>query len=298
MTILLTEPNEIAEEAINLLKKSEWSVVTEKDKYKSEDINAIFVRTYTKVNKEFLDRFPNVHYALRAGVGLDNIDVKECERRDIKVINAPGSNANAVAEYVVGSLILMLRNIIPQNERLKKGHWRDRELIGEELAGKVIGLVGCGAVAQSLAKKLQGFDVDKIIGYDPFMSKEVLKKTGITKAELEEIIKKADIISLHVPLLPQTKHIFASKELKKMKNNAILVNTSRGGIVNEANLIQALREGEIKGAILDVFENEPEIRGEFEELKNVFITPHIAGLSRQAEKEMSVSPVKRLLNIA
>ncbi|PIT89116.1 MAG: phosphoglycerate dehydrogenase, partial [Candidatus Levybacteria bacterium CG10_big_fil_rev_8_21_14_0_10_36_7] len=269
-----------------------------KDKYKSEDINAIFVRTYTKVNKEFLDRFPNVHYALRAGVGLDNIDVKECERRDIKVINAPGSNANAVAEYVVGSLILMLRNIIPQNERLKKGHWRDRELIGEELAGKVIGLVGCGAVAQSLAKKLQGFDVDKIIGYDPFMSKEVLKKTGITKAELEEIIKKADIISLHVPLLPQTKHIFASKELKKMKNNAILVNTSRGGIVNEANLIQALREGEIKGAILDVFENEPEIRGEFEELKNVFITPHIAGLSRQAEKEMSVSPVKRLLNIA
>lgn len=292
MTIYIPEKDEIHPEAIELLRKAGIKI-----KYEIEDyaqIEALFIRTYTVVDKKYLDQFPHLKYILRAGVGLDNIDIGECRRRNIKVFNSPGANANAVAEYVVGLMIMMMRNILPQMNRLKKGEWRDKLYMGEEIKGKTIGIVGCGHIGRLVAKKLLSFKVRKILGFDPFLNEDQLKKYRIRKVSLNVLTKNSDIITLHLPLTTETKNLISYKEISMMKKSAYLINTSRGGIINEKDLIMALEEKKIKGAALDVFENEPKLKKELLNFENLIVTPHIAGYTKEADKEMSIAPAKNL----
>lgn len=295
MTIYIPEKDEIHPEAIELLHKAGIEI-----KYEIEDhaqIEALFIRTYTVVDKKYLDQFPHLKYILRAGVGLDNIDIGECRRRNIKVINSPGANANAVAEYVVGLIIMMMRNILPQMNRLKKGEWRDRKYLGEEIKGKTIGIVGCGAIGKLVAKKLLNFEVKEILGYDPYLTEKQLLDHFIKKVSLDELVSSSDIISLHLPLTDETKNLFNMSKFRLMKKGSYIINTSRGGIINENDLISAIDKEWIKRTALDVFESEPKVRKELLHNDRIIATPHTAAFTNEADREMSVIPIIKLLNL-
>lgn len=296
MLIYVAEKDEIHLSAIKLLRDSGHKILFSlKDKDRSK-IEVIFIRTYTKLDKKFLNSFINLKYILRAGVGTDNIDTDEAKKRNINIVTSPGSNANSVAEFVVGITILLIKNINEQSVRIYKGKWRDKDLMGNDLKGKVLGLVGCGAIGKLVVKKLQGFEVE-FLGYDPYLDKKTLQESGIEKVSLQDLIKRSDIISLHLPLTPETAFLFTLKEFKKMKKNVIFVNTSRGKLVNEEDLIQALNKKIISKAAIDVFENEPMINKNLLHVKNLFLTPHIAAFTMDADFNMSFQTAQNFLKL-
>lgn len=297
MIIYITEPNETHSAAIDLLKQNGHIIALDLKEHTADTIDVLFIRTFTKATKEYLEQFTNLKYILRIGVGVDNIDVEECKARNITIINAPGSNANAVAEYVIGVMIMALRDILPQSDRLQNKGWREKKFIGSEIKNKTIGIVGCGAIGKLIAKKLQNFEIKKNLGYDPFLTAEQMQQHNIEKAELDILLKTADIITLHLPLTPETTNLIKYEIFKNMKRNAVLINAARGGIVNESDLIKALNENLIKSAALDVFENEPAVRNDLLDLENIVITPHIAGYTEEADAEMSLMPVRKLLEM-
>ncbi len=291
---LVTEPEDIDRVAIELLTKNNFHVVYSADNKNSRNIVGLFIRTYTKADKKFLNEFPSLKYILRAGVGLDNIDINECKERNISVFNAPGSNANAVAEYVVAITLMLLRRIPYQSSRIYQQQWRDKRFIGEELKNKTLGLVGCGAIGKLVSAKLTTFNI-KVLGYDPYLDAGALQKHNITKCGLSEILKRSDILSLHLPLTPETRNMFSLNELKKMKSTSMLINTSRGELIKEDDLIIALKEGIIAGCALDVFVNEPHVNKGLLELDNVVLTPHIAGFTKEADMQMAIGAVSNFL---
>lgn len=297
MRIFIAEPAETHPKAIERLKSKGYTTITTLTKNDELTIDALLVRTLTSVDAVYLSRFPKLQYVMRVGVGLDNIDLEECKRRNIKVINAPGSNANAVAEYVVSLMISASRNLIVQSDRLRKGQWRDMHLAGLEMRGKTIGIVGCGAIGKLVAKKLSGFEVESILGYDPFLDTNTLATFGIQKTDLEPLLKKSDYITLHLPLMKETNHMIARKQFEMMKPDTILINTSRGGIIDEIDLIDAIESKRIRGAAIDVFENEPHIRKELLAIHNLIVTPHIAALTREADEQMATDPVEAFIKV-
>lgn len=297
MIILIPEKKEIHQSAIELLIKHGVKIVYSYDKKNLIDIEGLFIRTYTQAHKKYINQFSNLKYILRAGVGLDNIDLEECNKRNIKVINAPGSNSNSVAEYVIAVMIMLSRNFLKQNNLLYKHEWRERKYMGGELTNKVIGLVGCGAIGRIVASKLESFDIREIIGYDPYLNKEFLAKFNIKKLSLDEIIRNSDIISLHLPLTKETNNLFDDKKISLMKKNAYIINTSRGGIIKEKSLIRALKKNRIGGAALDVFESEPNINAQLLNCDNLILTPHIAGFTKEADKNMSLAPVLKFIEM-
>ncbi|MSR70999.1 phosphoglycerate dehydrogenase, partial [Candidatus Kaiserbacteria bacterium] len=175
------------------------------------------------------------------------------------------------------------------------GGWRGRALMGSELRGKTLGLVGCGNVGRLIAHKLSAWELAGCIGYDPYLTHEQLAASGIRKVELAELWDTADIISLHLPLTPETKHSVGAEEFARMKQGALLINAARGGVVDEAALEEALKSGKLCGAILDVFEDEPKVPTGLLSLPNVLLTPHIAGYTHEADKEVSLNPVREFL---
>lgn len=292
--ILVTEPQEITQEAIHLLEAEGYEVITSLELGEEKDIQGLFIRTYTKATSEYLAQFPKLKFILRAGVGMDNIDLAECKARDIQVFNAPGSNADAVAEYILAMMLVTLRKIPQQIKQVERHEWRDLQNIGTDLRGKTVGLVGCGAIGKSLAAKLESFGVS-LLGYDPFLDSVTLQQNGITKSSLQELLQQSDLISLHLPLLPETRGMFGSDEFRQMKPDAILINVSRGELVSETDLASALRDSTIGGAVLDVVCNEPQINTELLVVPNLIITPHIAGFSKEASIKMAVGAVENFL---
>lgn len=298
MKFLIFESQEIHPKAIRLLKKNGFEAQTElsSDGDKKE-IEAFLIRSYTKITSSLLDEYPSLKYVLRAGVGLDNVDIKACEKRNIKVINSPGSNANAVSELVICFMILLSRRIPVQMNLLRKGQWRDKNEIGSELKNKTIGFIGCGAIGKLATEKLRNFGVKEILAFDPYLDKETLKQRNALKRELDEVLKNSDIITLHLPLNNETRNLINKEKLALTKKGACIINTSRGGIANEEDLIAALKSGHIAGAALDVFETEPNPRKEFFEFPNVILTPHIGGFSLEGDEAMATQVVENFLKI-
>lgn len=296
MNILVTEPGDIHKDAISLLR-AEHAVFFE-SAVDTKNISALFIRTYTNADKQYLSSFPSLKYILRAGVGLDNVDLVECKKRGITVFNSPGSNANAVAEYVVGVIIMLFRNVVSAQRAVMKGAWRDKTMLSSELKNKTVGIVGCGAIGRLITEKLHAFSVNSV-GFDPYLSDKQLSAVGIKKTSLDLLLQSADIVTLHLPLTAETKDLISAQQLKLMKSSAYLINTSRGGIVNEDDLIQALENDTIAGSALDVFENEPEINKKLillSQKKNLILTPHIGGYTREADRRMAVEVVERFLS--
>lgn len=291
LVVFLPEPKEIHKDALTLLKNKGFTLTDKKD----ANPDVIFIKTKTVVDSDYLDKFKKVKYILRAGVGLDNIDLRECKKRKIRIFNAPGSNSVAVAEYTVLVALTLLRNITLQTSELEKGGWRNPKYIGSEIKGKTVGLIGCGAIGKLVAEFFSAFRVKAIYGYDPYLDLETLKKSGIEKSGLKKIIQVSDIICMHVPLTPETKNMIGEKELKHMKDGVCIINASRGGTIDEKALVKVVKGGKNIKVALDVFENEPKVKKEFIKFSNVLTTPHIAGYTSESQKQMSLKAVKNFL---
>lgn len=298
--ILVTEAKEIHNDAIELLKKNGFDVEFAEKDLSSKDLSSydvLFIRTYTTVDKNVLEKARNLKAIIRAGVGLDNIDLDECRKRDIRVYHSPGSNANAVASHTVALIFAVLRKIAKADKHVREGKWNRDEFLSHELDDRVIGIVGFGAIGKLVAKKLSGFDVG-FLAYDPYLSKEQIEDSNdrVKKIDdIHELVRKSDVITIHVPLVPETKYLIGEKEFGMMKPQTIVINTSRGGVVSEKALIDSLKNDRIHGAGLDVFEEEPPSNKELLGLHNVVLTPHTASMTDQANRNMSVHAVENFL---
>jgi (S)-sulfolactate dehydrogenase len=261
---------------------------------------ALIVRNRTQVRGDLLAGAGALKAVGRLGVGLDNIDVAACDARGIKVFPATGANDVSVAEWVIASALLLLRGAYGASGEVASGGWPRNRLMGREISGKVLGLVGFGSIAREVAKRALALGM-VVEAYDPFVKDEVFRAAGVRQHGLEPLIRESDVISLHVPLTDDTKGLFDALRLARMKPDAILLNAARGGIIDEAALAAALKAGKLGGAALDVFEEEPlaASRGAvFEGCPNLILTPHIAGVTQEANTRVSwvtVENVKRAL---
>ena len=250
---------------------------------------ALIVRNRTQVRGALLESATNLRVIGRLGVGLDNIDVAACEARGIAVYPASGANDLSVAEYVITAALMLLRRAWFATARVAAGEWPRTELMGRELAGKRLGLVGFGAIARVTAR--MGRDLGMTVAaYDPLLPAEHPAWTGAVRQTLDELLASSDVVSLHVPLTNETRNMIDAAALSRMKPDAILVNAARGGIVDEAALADALKAGRLGGAALDVFEREPvDAAGgaRFAGVPNLILTPHIAGVTDESNVRVS-----------
>lgn len=265
------------------------------------DAEAIIVRNRTQVDDELLTAAPRLRVVGRLGVGLDNIDMGACQRRGIAVHPATGANTRAVAEYVIASVMMLFRGAYQARDRMVDGAWPRGALQGRETSGKTLGLVGLGGIARVVAERATAFGMT-VAAFDPFLTADDPAWTGVTRVDnLADLLARSDAISLHVPLTDSTRHLINADSLGTMRSGAIVVNTSRGGVVDDAALAAAIRNGHIGGAALDVFETEPltaTAAEMFADLDNVVLTPHIAGLTTESNERVSdltVENVKKTL---
>ncbi len=259
---------------------------------------AIICRSRTSVDRGVIDRGRDLVAIARSGVGLDNIDVPYAESRGIVVINTPEALSNAVAEFTLGLCLALVRWISLGDSSVKRGEWIKKRLIGRELRGMTMGIVGFGRIGRMVGDKAMALGM-KMIVYDPLIeiSGRYREMGAVQLESLEELLAAADVISLHVPLTDETHHMMNEERLAEMKRTAYLINTSRGGIVDAKALRRALEEGRIAGAALDVFEVEPPIGEDLVGLENIVATPHIGGQSIEAQREASMLAARKLLKV-
>jgi lactate dehydrogenase-like 2-hydroxyacid dehydrogenase len=232
-------------------------------------------------------------------VGYNNIDVPEATRRGVIITNTPGVLTDATADIAWALLFAVSRRIVESDKFLREGKfkgWGPMMFIGRDITGKTLGLIGSGRIGSNFAKKSKGFEM-KIIYYDIQRNMEFEKETAAEFVSFERVLKDSDFISIHVPLLPDTKHLISEKEFKMMKKTAVLINTSRGPVVDEKALVKALKKGDIWGAGLDVFENEPELEPGLAELDNVVIVPHIASATIETRSNMGIIAAKNIIAV-
>jgi len=261
----------------------EPEITPDQIKEKIGNFDIVVVRSRTKITKEMIDRANKCKIIARVGVGLDNIDVGAAKTKGIRVINAVEGAMNAVAELVLGLMLSLAREIPRADREIRNGKWLKKELMGTELSGKYLGIIGLGNIGKKLAKHARALNMN-IIGYDVIpIPEDFSREVGLIKADLDTLISSADYISFHVPFTESTHHLVNSQLLAKMKKNACLINTSRGEIIDENALYDALKEGKIAGAALDVFESEPATGNKLATLPNVICTPHIGAQTKEAQ---------------
>lgn len=259
------------------------------------DYEGIIVRSKTKVTKDVLKNARKLKAIARAGSGLDNVDVKEAKRLGIEVMNSPEALTNAVAELVIADIIALLRNLPKANKSMKEGNWLKKELVGRELRGKTVGVIGFGAIGKRVADLCMAFGA-RIIAYDVVRIPDEYEKKGVGQKAIDDILRESDIVTLHVPLVKETAGMMGKKTIGMMKKGAILVNASRGEVVDEKALLEALKSGRLAGAALDVFQKEPPEASELVLLPNVLVSPHIGGQTEEAQNEASVIVAKKLID--
>lgn len=285
--ILICDP--ISSVGITILKKAGLNVMDKPSITKSELISevekydVIVVRSRTKITREIISRAKNTKIIARVGVGLDNIDIESAKEFHIEVINSPESAINAVAELVIGLMLSMARSLILADKEMKKGNWIKKELNGIELKGKYLGIVGVGNIGRNLARIAKALRMN-IIGYDIYpIKRDFINEVGMITTDFNTLIASSDFISCHVPATPETNHMFNESTFSKMKPTAFFINASRGEIVDENSLYDALITKKIAGAALDVFEKEPPTNKKLIELSNVICTPHIGSQTKESQ---------------
>jgi D-3-phosphoglycerate dehydrogenase len=287
--------DQLSEEGLKILKEvKEFQVDVETElkpevlKEKIKDYDALVVRSATKVNKEVIAAATKLKVIGRAGVGLDNVDLSAATQKGIIVMNTPAGNTISTAEHTM-SMILALSRSIPQAcSSMKKGEWKRSKFMGVELYNKVLGVVGFGRIGSEVAKRAGSFGM-KILAYDPFLSRDIVEAAGVEVVELRELLQKADYITVHTPLTEETKYMISEQELALMKKGVRVVNCARGGIINEAALINVVKQGHVAAAALDVFEKEPLApESELLKLDNVIITPHLGASTEEAQVNVAI----------
>ncbi|HUU49038.1 MAG TPA: D-2-hydroxyacid dehydrogenase [Nitrosopumilaceae archaeon] len=274
--------NKILED--NGLKVSyEPTITPEQIKEKISTFNIVIVRSRTTITKEIIEKAENCKIIARVGVGLDNVDQEAAKAKNIRVINAVEGAMNAVAELVLGLMLSLARQTTRGDRAIRDGKWLKKELKGTELRGKYLGIVGLGNIGKKLGRLAKALNMN-IIGYDVVpIDEEFSKEVGLMKADLDTLLQSSDFVSIHVPLLDSTYHLINSQKLSIMKKTAKIINTSRGGVIDEDALYEAIKNGNLGGAALDVFEKEPATGNKLAELDNVILTPHIGAQTKEAQ---------------
>ncbi|OQY05265.1 MAG: phosphoglycerate dehydrogenase [Planctomycetales bacterium 4572_13] len=258
------------------------------------DYEGLIIRSATTVTPKVLENSGKLKGIARAGVGVDNIDIPAATQKGVLVMNTPGGNTLSAAEHTMALMLALSRNVVPACNSLKEGAWDRKKYTGNQLNNKVLGVIGLGRIGMSVVKMALGFDM-KVIGFDPFAVPKEAEQLGIdVTEEIERIYRESDYISLHIPRNDQTVDMISAKELKTMKSTCRIVNCARGGIINEADLYNALNAGTIAGAALDVFTEEPPKNNGFADCPTCLVTPHLGASTEEAQIEVAVEAAKIL----
>jgi D-3-phosphoglycerate dehydrogenase / 2-oxoglutarate reductase len=257
------------------------------------DADALVVRSAVQADDALMEKAPKLRVIGRAGVGVDNIDAEAATRRGIVVMNTPGANAVAVAELTIGLMLALARKLPEANATMHAGKWEKKSLQGAELRGKTLGILGLGRIGLEVAKRARGFGLE-IIGSDPFVSAAIAREAGIKLVTLEELFAGSDYLSLHVGLTPQTTGVINAKTLATMKKGVRIINCARGELIVEADLVAALKSGQVAGAALDVFAVEPPKESPYFGMNNVILTPHIAGSTAEAQEAVGIQIARQV----
>jgi len=299
MRVLVCEP--IAEEGVKILEENGFKVDLKLEISKEElariieDYDALIVRGRTKVTRELMERAVNLKVIGRAGSGLDNIDVKAAEEMGITVINTPEAVADSVAELTIGLMLSLVRMIPYADRSMKEGKWLKRKLKGRLLKGKTLGLIGLGNVGLRVARIAKAMGMKILVTKRTPPPREILRELDAEFLTLPELLKRSDIVTLHVPLTDETYKMIGVEELRLMKPGALLINTSRGAILDHEALMDALESGRLGGAALDVYESEPPCDVRLMKLRNVVCTPHIGAQTEEARCIASILIAKKIV---
>lgn len=300
----------ISERGIGMLKKKRYAVtigsfarnLLEKEiARKAKGAHALLCQLEDRVDAKMLDAVgPQLKIVANYAAGYDNIDLAAAKRRNVIVTNTPDVLTEAVAEHTVGLILGIARRIAEADRFTRAGKytgWEPDLLLGTELQGKVLGVVGCGRIGLEVARKMNfGFRME-ILYYDKAPREDAEQQCGANPVSLAKLLKQSDVVSIHLPLLPSTRHLIGAKELKMMKNTAYLVNTARGAIIDERALVKALKGKRIQGAALDVFENEPKLAPGLAKLTNVILTPHIASATLETRERMAEMAAQNIIAV-
>jgi D-3-phosphoglycerate dehydrogenase len=299
MKVLVCDP--IAEEGVEFLKKH--AEVDVKLKQKPEellaiigDYDAVVVRSETKITAEAIRKAGRLLAIGRAGIGVDNIDVEAATQRGIVVVNAPTGNTIAAAEHAVAMMLALARHIPQACATLKSGVWERGSFVGTELRNKTLGIVGLGNVGSEVTRRVQGFQM-RVIAYDPFVSPEYTRNLGVEPVSLDELLKTSDFVTFHLPLTESTRGLMGKKQLSMVKPSVRLVNCARGGLIDEKALLQAIREGKVAGAAMDVFATEPDTGNPLFESDRVIVTPHLGASTEEAQSGVAVDVAEQIVEV-
>lgn len=248
------------------------------------EARAIIVRNQTQINEALLTQAPNLKVIARAGAGLDNVDTQAAVSRNVTVCYAPRENSLAVAELAMGFMLNLARFITSANNDTKEGNWNRSQFVGTELSGKTLGVVGFGRIGQMVARRAKAFDM-KLCAFDKYLphATPVVHELDVEMLPLDGVLAASDYVSCHVPLMPDTRHLFGVEQFNQMKSGAVFINTSRGEVVDEMALVDALVSEHLRAAATDVRESEPPKPGGLADLENVLVTPHIGAFSEEAQ---------------
>ena len=298
MKVLITDS--LSKDGVKLLKK-EANVdmatgLSEKELVgRIKDYDALIVRSRTQVTRDVINAGRRLKVVGRAGVGVDNVDVEVATERGIIVLNAPEGNTVSAAEHAIAMMMSLSKNIPRSNESVKRGEWARSRFMGVEVRNKTLGIIGLGRVGAEVAKIAHGLGMH-IFAYDPFISPERADELGVRLAKMDDVVSKADFITIHTPLTKETRRLIGKKEFERMKNGVRIINCARGGIIDEGALYEAIKGGKVAGAALDVFEQEPPRDNPLLELDNVILTPHLGASTREAQINVAVSVAEGVID--
>ncbi len=285
--------DDLPKSALQLLKAEGWNVDARTGRSAEQlaadlaDADALVVRSATKVTAALIAAAGSLRVIARAGTGVDNVDVPAASARGIVVMNAPGANSISVAELAMGLMLGLARHLPAADAAMKQGKWEKKKFLGEELRDKTLGLMGLGRIGQEVGRRASAFQM-KVIAHDPFISEQVAGSLGVELVSMDDLLARADYISLHMPSTPQTKQLLNASRLLKVKKGVRIINTARGDLIDEAALADAIESGQVGGAGLDVFTKEPTVDHRLQMLPQVIATPHIAASTREGQELVGV----------
>ena len=294
MTFKILICDKIADEGIKLMEEKGYEITKAWDMPKTKlpaiigEYDVLIVRSATKINADLLANAKKLRVIGRAGEGLDNIDLKKAKELGIAVVNTPHVSYMSVAELTIGHLLALARGIVEGTLTLREGKWAKEELMGVEVNGKTLGVIGCGYIGKTVERLAISLGMKVLVVEECVFDRFV---------PLDEMLPKADFITIHVPLTPPTRHMLSTKEFNMMKDGVMIIDCSRGGVVDQEALYQALVSGKVKAAAVDVFEEEPPKNSKLLTLKNVIATPHIGAQTQEAQLKASIQIAKKIIDV-
>jgi len=299
--ILICDP--LAKEGVELLEREKSFKVDVKTKLPPEDLKkiicqyeALVIRSQTKVTKDVIKHAKNLKVIGRAGIGLDNVDIAQASKEGIIVVNSPTGNTVSTAEHAFSLLLSMSRNIPQADASLKNKKWERKKFMGVEVYGKTLGIIGLGRIGSEVAKRALSFSM-KVLAYDPFLSHEKAEALGVESVNIDKLFRVSDYLTIHTPLTADTKNLINKSTLSKMKKTVRIINCARGGIVNEKDIADAVKNGTVAGAAFDVFENEPPFESKLMTSEKIITTPHLGASTEEAQVNVAIDIAKSLTDI-